>query len=319
MPIAHTLQEHPPGYEHAASSRNGQRPPSARPTGATPAIRRSPCCAWLSPSRRSPSASTSSSTCMVHWPNYLAPWINDIAPGTGQQFMYFVGGTEILAGLIVALKPRYGAYVVAAWLGGIIINLLTYSGFYDIALRDFGLMLAALTLGRLASVYDAPLRLRATEATRRPSRCRQRHLLVPLSFARNAKQRTLRSSRESCLDRSATRSGGLPREAATALVGARQEAAAPTRMKNKSVRLQDLLYAPERIRTSTIHKDHKALNLVTHGRELTYVSICRDVSAADDTWTQMARRLLSRLLSRRIIPRQIERRVGLQAARCKPH
>ena len=97
---------------------------------------------------------------MVHWPNYLAPWINDIAPGTGQQFMYFVGGTEILAGLIVAVKPRYGAYVVAAWLGGIIINLLTYSGFYDIALRDFGLMLAALTLARLASVYDAPLRLR---------------------------------------------------------------------------------------------------------------------------------------------------------------
>jgi uncharacterized membrane protein YphA (DoxX/SURF4 family) len=97
---------------------------------------------------------------LVHWPNYLAPWLNDIAPGSGQQFMYFVGGTEILAGIIVALKPRYGAYVVAAWLGGIIVNLLTYSGYYDIALRDFGLMLAALTLGRLASVYDAPLRLR---------------------------------------------------------------------------------------------------------------------------------------------------------------
>jgi uncharacterized membrane protein YphA (DoxX/SURF4 family) len=96
----------------------------------------------------------------VDWPKYLAPWINDIAPGTGQQFMYFVGATEILAGIIVALKPRYGAYVVAAWLAGIVINLLTYSGFYDIALRDFGLMLAALTLGRLASIYDPPLRLR---------------------------------------------------------------------------------------------------------------------------------------------------------------
>jgi hypothetical protein len=95
----------------------------------------------------------------VHWPNYLAPWINDIAPGTGQQFMYFVGVTEILAGVIVALKPRHGAYVVAAWLGGIIVNLLTYSGFYDIALRDFGLMLGALTLARLASVYDPPLKL----------------------------------------------------------------------------------------------------------------------------------------------------------------
>jgi uncharacterized membrane protein YphA (DoxX/SURF4 family) len=99
---------------------------------------------------------------MVHWPQYLAPWINDIAPGTGQEFMYFVGGTEIVAGLAVALKPRYGAYVVAAWLGGIVINLLTYSDYYDIALRDFGLMLAALTLARLASVYDAPLRFRRT-------------------------------------------------------------------------------------------------------------------------------------------------------------
>ena len=96
---------------------------------------------------------------MVDWPVYLAPWINDIAPGSGQEFMYFVGATEILAGIIVALKPRYGAYIVAAWLAGIVINLLTHSGYYDIALRDFGLMLAALTLARLASVYDPPLRL----------------------------------------------------------------------------------------------------------------------------------------------------------------
>jgi hypothetical protein len=96
---------------------------------------------------------------MVHWPGYLAPWVNDIVPGTGQDFMYVVGAIEILAGIIVAIKPRYGGYVVAAWLGAIVINLLTYSGFYDIALRDFGLMLAALTLARLAAVYDPPLRL----------------------------------------------------------------------------------------------------------------------------------------------------------------
>ena len=96
---------------------------------------------------------------MVHWPNYLAPWINDIVPGTGQEFMYVVGAIEILAGIIVALKPRYGGYVVAAWLGAIVISLLTYSGFYDVALRDFGLMLAALTLARLAVAYDPPLRL----------------------------------------------------------------------------------------------------------------------------------------------------------------
>jgi uncharacterized membrane protein YphA (DoxX/SURF4 family) len=94
---------------------------------------------------------------MVDWPTYLASWIDGIAPGSAQDFMYVVGAVEILAGVIVAVKPRYGAYVVAAWLAGIIVNLLTGSGFYDIALRDFGLMLGALTLGRLASVYDAPL------------------------------------------------------------------------------------------------------------------------------------------------------------------
>jgi uncharacterized membrane protein YphA (DoxX/SURF4 family) len=96
---------------------------------------------------------------LVDWPIYLAPWINDIAPGSGQDFMYFVGAIEIVAGVLVALKPRYGAYVVAGWLAGIVINLLTLSGYYDVALRDFGLLLAALTLARLASVYDPPLRL----------------------------------------------------------------------------------------------------------------------------------------------------------------
>ena len=93
---------------------------------------------------------------LVEWPIYLAPWINDIAPGSGQDFMYVVGAVEILAGIALALKPRYGAYLVAGWLGGIILNLLTYSGYYDIALRDFGLLLGALTLARLASVYDPP-------------------------------------------------------------------------------------------------------------------------------------------------------------------
>ncbi len=95
---------------------------------------------------------------LVDWPTYLAPWINDLAPGSAQDFMYVVGAIEIVAGVAVALKPRYGAYVVAAWLGGIILSLLTYSGYYDVALRDFGLMLGALTLARLASVYDPPLR-----------------------------------------------------------------------------------------------------------------------------------------------------------------
>jgi hypothetical protein len=88
----------------------------------------------------------------VHWPDYLAGWINNIVPGSGQDFMYVVGGIEILAGLIVAFAPRLGAFIVAGWLFGIVLNLLTKNApqYYDIALRDFGLMLAALTFGRLS-------------------------------------------------------------------------------------------------------------------------------------------------------------------------
>src|SRR4051812_46615391 len=103
---------------------------------------------------------------MVDWPNYLAAWINDIAPGSGQDFMYFVGAIEILAGVIVALKPRYGAYIVAAWLAGIIINLLTYSGFYDTPLPALGLMPAALPPPRRPSVYAPPLGAAAAERWR---------------------------------------------------------------------------------------------------------------------------------------------------------
>ncbi|WP_211116831.1 DoxX family membrane protein [Glycomyces buryatensis] len=88
----------------------------------------------------------------VQWPDYLAGWIRDLLPGTGQDFMYVVGGIEILAGLLVLFAPRVGALIVAAWLGGIIVNLLTANPpqFYDIALRDVGLMLGALALWRLA-------------------------------------------------------------------------------------------------------------------------------------------------------------------------
>jgi hypothetical protein len=93
---------------------------------------------------------------LVNWEIYLAPWINDIVPGSAADAMYAVGVIEILAGIVVLLKPRYGAYLVAAWLGGIIVNLLTHSGYYDIALRDFGLLLGALTLARLASKFDPP-------------------------------------------------------------------------------------------------------------------------------------------------------------------
>lgn len=91
---------------------------------------------------------------LVNWEQYLAPWIRNISPLSASGTMHVVGVIEIVAGLAVAIRPRYGAYLVAAWLGGIVVNLLTYSGYYDVALRDFGLMLAALTLARLASRYD---------------------------------------------------------------------------------------------------------------------------------------------------------------------
>ncbi len=91
---------------------------------------------------------------LTSWPQYLADWIDNIVPGTAQQFMYVVGGVEIVAAFVVALRPRWGAYLVGAGLAGIVVNLLSYGEWYDIAVRDFGLMLGALTLGRLASVYD---------------------------------------------------------------------------------------------------------------------------------------------------------------------
>jgi uncharacterized membrane protein YphA (DoxX/SURF4 family) len=90
---------------------------------------------------------------LTDWPQYLAPWIDRIVPGTAQQAMYLVGVVEVLAGVLVAVAPRIGAWVVAAWLAGIIVNLLTIPGYYDIALRDFGLFVAAVALGRLAAAH----------------------------------------------------------------------------------------------------------------------------------------------------------------------
>ncbi|GLZ32371.1 hypothetical protein Lesp02_45590 [Lentzea sp. NBRC 105346] len=87
---------------------------------------------------------------LVDWPGYLAPWIDGIVPGTAQQAMYAVGVIEVLAGVLVAVRPKIGSLVVAAWLLGIIFNLLTLSGYYDVALRDFGLFVGAVALNRLA-------------------------------------------------------------------------------------------------------------------------------------------------------------------------
>ena len=103
---------------------------------------------------------------LTDWTQYLAPWIDDIVPGTAQQAMYAVGVVEIVAGLVVALMPRFGGYLVAAWLAGIIVNLLTLGDFYDVALRDFGLFVAALALARLAAAFGPPLPGRPREGRR---------------------------------------------------------------------------------------------------------------------------------------------------------
>ena len=88
---------------------------------------------------------------LTDWEQYLAPWINDLVPGSAHQAMLLVGVVEIVAGLLVAVQPRLGGYVVALWLAGIIVNLVTLGDFYDVALRDFGLLVGALALARLAT------------------------------------------------------------------------------------------------------------------------------------------------------------------------
>lgn len=93
---------------------------------------------------------------LTYWPHYLANWYDQILPGTAQTGMHLIGIVEIAAAILVAAKPRYAAWVVAAWLGGIILDLVTLSGFYDVALRDFGLLVAAVALARLAWKFDPP-------------------------------------------------------------------------------------------------------------------------------------------------------------------
>ncbi len=90
---------------------------------------------------------------LVNWDQYLPTFANNLVGGHGHELMLAVGVIEIVAGIVVLLMPRFGGYLVAAWLAGIIINLLLIPGYYDIALRDFGLMLAALTLARLAKAF----------------------------------------------------------------------------------------------------------------------------------------------------------------------
>jgi uncharacterized membrane protein YphA (DoxX/SURF4 family) len=88
------------------------------------------------------------------WTRYLAPAFNDVIPGSAADAMHIVGVVEIVAGLVVAVSPRFGGLLVAGWLAGIIVSLLIVGGYGDIALRDFGLLVGALALSRLASAYS---------------------------------------------------------------------------------------------------------------------------------------------------------------------
>jgi hypothetical protein len=96
---------------------------------------------------------------LTHWERYLAPEFNDLIPGSAHQAMLIVGVVEIAAGILVAVWPRIGGYVVAAWLAGIILNLLLIGNYYDVALRDFGLLVAALALARLATGHKPLVQL----------------------------------------------------------------------------------------------------------------------------------------------------------------
>jgi len=87
---------------------------------------------------------------LTDWDKYLAPWINDLVPGSAHQAMLAVGVVEVVAGIVVAITPRFGALLVAGWLAGIIVDLVTMGRYYDVALRDFGLLVAALALAALA-------------------------------------------------------------------------------------------------------------------------------------------------------------------------
>src|SRR5690242_7379788 len=92
---------------------------------------------------------------LVNWDIYLAPAIARLSPVGGHGMMLAIGVIEVVAGLLVAVKPRIGTYVVAFWLWGIIINLLLIPNFFDVALRDFGLSLGALALARLRREFSS--------------------------------------------------------------------------------------------------------------------------------------------------------------------
>ena len=92
---------------------------------------------------------------LTEWTMYLWAPLGRLL-GTPGTFMRIAGAIEIVAGFLVAIKPKVGAPIVALWLLGIIVNLLLLGTYFDIALRDFGLFLGALALSRLAFLFDQP-------------------------------------------------------------------------------------------------------------------------------------------------------------------
>jgi hypothetical protein len=103
---------------------------------------------------------------LVDWDRYLAPAVTDVLPVSGHSLMLAVGVIEIAAGVLVALRPRIGGYVVAVWLWAIIVNLLVAGDHFDIALRDFGLSLGALALARLAEAFPSGSAAKAAATSR---------------------------------------------------------------------------------------------------------------------------------------------------------
>lgn len=91
---------------------------------------------------------------LVNWDQYLPPLVNKMVGGHGHELMLAAGVIEVVAGLGVAFKPKVFAYVVSAWLLLIVVNLLMIPGYFDVALRDFGLALGALALARLSHQFD---------------------------------------------------------------------------------------------------------------------------------------------------------------------
>src|SRR5262249_8467704 len=87
---------------------------------------------------------------LVDWDMYLSPMVARMLPIDGHTFMLCAGVIEVIAGLLVAVAPRIGGWVVGVWLCGIILNLLSIPAYFDIALRDLGLALGAFALARLS-------------------------------------------------------------------------------------------------------------------------------------------------------------------------